>query len=98
MAKKKNKATENLVSEIGAIIGSLKTMADTAMNGSIPEVKHILKNKIRNDDLIERQLDNMMNLSLAGADDTYFFKLLDYYQTINKKGADFYRKFYKDLI
>ena len=97
MPKKKNKSSDNLVSDIAAMINSLKPMAEAALKESKPRVDYIIENKIVDANEIEHLLENLLNLILSGTDDIYFFKLLNYYATIDKEASDFYLAQFKDL-
>jgi hypothetical protein len=96
-SRNKAKSKEELTVSIGGLFDSVKLLADAGLKESKPKVDYIIKNKIKDEKTIEFLLDNLMNLILAGADDKYFFKLLNYYKAFNEEGYNFLIKFYNEM-
>ena len=64
MAKSKNKKFENLVSEIGGMINSLKSVTDFGLQECKPRVDYIIKHKTTDKNEIEHLLDDLFILKL----------------------------------
>jgi hypothetical protein len=60
------------------------------------EVEYLIADKITNEQQIEWMLDSLLSLVSAGVDESLFFKLCDYYESVNVEGAAFYRKEYRE--
>jgi hypothetical protein len=54
------------------------------------EIDDLINTQNRDESSIENTLDILLSLTMNGIGDKLFIKLLDYYKTINSKGADFY--------
>lgn len=59
------------------------------------EVKQLIKNKESNTNTVGRCLDTLLSLTMHGIGDGLFFKLLEYYKTLDTEGADFYLEEYR---
>ncbi len=54
------------------------------------EVNNIIQQNCTNHNIIERHLDTLLDLGMHNIGKDLFIQLLDYYKTINMKGAMFY--------
>lgn len=83
-----NKGIDELVKLIGKLSRSLKSK-DGALE---KEVDSIIKSGCKDKNAIELQLDYYVGFVGFGFGKKAAKKLLDYYETIDKKGARYYRK------
>ena len=54
------------------------------------EIKSIIQEKSQDRNHIENTLDTLLSLTYHGVADNLFIELLDYYKTVDTKGAEFY--------
>lgn len=61
------------------------------------ETNNLIKRKEKDNSVIEHLLDSLLSLNMAGVDKDLFFRLLEYYRTINPIAAEDYLRFYKEI-
>ena len=54
------------------------------------EIKSIIQEKSQDRNHIENTLDTLLSLTYHGVADNLFIELVDYYKTVDAKGAEFY--------
>lgn len=81
---------KKLISEIGSIIQSFNQSLQSHLPALEKEVKLLINGKSVDAKTIEHYLDTLLSLTMHGIGDNLFVQLLDYYKTIDAKGALFY--------
>jgi hypothetical protein len=65
-----------------------------SLKGHLPaieaEINHLIQSKNQDKNTIENTLDTLLSLIDMGIGKDLFFKLLEYYKTIDAEGAAFY--------
>lgn len=82
----RNELVDNMKELIVAFNDSLKQHLPALEQ----EVNSLIESRNRDETKIEYTLDVILSLTMHGVGDALYIKLLDYYKTVNSKGADFY--------
>lgn len=81
---------KEFVNELGNVIKSFLEDLKRHLPALEREVNHLIKSKESNINTVRRCLDTLLSLTMHGIGDELFFKLLEYYRTVDEEGADFY--------
>ena len=76
--------------DIVQLIRSFQDSLQAQMPALESEIDELINTQNQDESTIENILDVLLSLTMNGIGDKLFIKLLDYYKTINSKGADFY--------
>lgn len=63
-----------------------------------PRVDYIISNNIVDKNEIEHLLDALLNICYDDESIKYYYKLCDYYDSIDKESSNFYRKELKKIL
>lgn len=86
--------------QIKDIVKDINKLNNIEINNIKEEIDYIIKNKIANENDIEKLFDRMLSLVFVDTNIIYplYFKLLDYYKNINTEYACDYEKIYHEYF
>lgn len=86
--------------KIKDIVKDINKLNNIEINNIKEEIDYIIKNKITNENDIEKLFDRMLSLVFVDTELIYplYFKLLNYYKNINNDYACKYKKIYHETF
>ena len=78
-------------------IGALKAKAEGFLPFINQEIEKIIKNKVKDQKVIEELLDILLNYQYLGVGEEEFKKLNEYYRQIDKEAANNYDQFFEEI-
>ena len=89
---------KKVVSELMPIVKKLNRLHKIEYDSLVSEVNGIIDYSIKDEQIIEHTLDRILNLLFFDENkiDSLFFRLLNYYDTLNKEASNAYRMIYMD--
>ena len=89
---------KKVVSELKPIVKKLNKLNKIEYDNLVSEVEGIISFSIKDEQIIEHTLDRILNLLFFDENkiDSLFFRLLNYYDTLNKEASNAYRMIYMD--
>jgi hypothetical protein len=81
---------KELVSELGKVIKLFLEDLKRHLPALEREVDHLIRSNESDTNTVALCLDTLLSLTMHGIRDDLFFKLLEYYRTLDEEGADFY--------
>ena len=88
---------KKLASHIGNLIKDFQEQLKAHLPYLEMEVKQIITDKSTDANKIENYLDTILSLTHHGVGDDLYIQLLEYYKTVDEKGAKFYWEEYDGL-
>lgn len=84
--------------ELVNLIKNLKKVQKDYFNIIKLDVDYIINNKIVDKNMIEHLLDALLDICNDDESAKYYYKLCDYYDSIDKESSNFYRKELKKIL
>lgn len=84
--------------ELVNLIKNLKKVQKDYFNIIKLDVDYIINNKIVDKNMIEHLLDALLDICNDDESIKYYYKLCDYYDSIDKESSNFYRKELKKIL
>lgn len=84
--------------ELVNLIKNLKKVQKDYFNIIKLDVDYIINNKIVDKNMIEHLLDALLDICNDEESIKYYYKLCDYYDSIDKESSNFYRKELKKIL
>lgn len=84
--------------ELVNLIKNLKKVQKDYFNIIKLDVDYIINNKIVDKNMIEHLLDALLDICNDEENIKYYYKLCDYYDSIDKESSNFYRKELKKIL
>ena len=78
--------------ELVNLIENLVQLQKNCFTLTKPRVDYIISNNIVDKNEIEHLLDVLLNICYDDESTKYYYKLCDYYDSIDKESSNFYRK------
>lgn len=84
--------------ELVNLIKNLKKVQKDYFNIIKLDVDYIINNKIVDKNMIEHLLDALLDICNDEESIKYYYRLCDYYDSIDKESSNFYRKELKKIL
>ena len=100
MFMSENEMTDKIFSEIKGYAEQLNELQMVEFHIVKNKINNIMKNKIKDSNLISHTFDELLDLAWFYGDGVYnlYYKFLAYYRKIDKEAADDYERFYLEIL
>ena len=88
---------DKMAEELAKLIRQSSRSLEAYLPSLQKELDDIIDQKNTDTKAVERLLDSLSSLLYAGMGYQLYLRLLEYYKTIDKEGADFYWTLYKEI-
>lgn len=95
MARTQN--LEKTIKEIGKMSQRIKRNMERQLPVLNEQIDNLIRNRSKSTKQIEFLLDQLLDYGFLGIGKQEFQKLNNYYATINKKNAQFYHRYYREI-
>lgn len=91
---------EDIIESIKEPILELRKIGIEELKNVKVKIGYIIKNNIKDENIIEHTLDELLNLTyIFGSDiEDVYYNLVDYYKTIDLESSNDYKKYYLSII
>ena len=92
--------TDKIFNEIKGYAEKLNELQKVEFHIVKNKINNIMKNKIKDSNLISHTFDELLDLAWFYGDGVYnlYYKFLAYYRKIDKEAADYYERFYLEIL
>lgn len=92
--------TDKIFNEIKGYVAKLNELQKVQFHIVKNKVNNIMKNNIKDSNLIGHTFDELLDLAWFYGDGVYelYYKFLAYYRKIDKEAADDYERFYLEIL